>query len=81
MSEQKPNWYTFAWVTWIVAFVVIEVAALFNKKRSDANPGTVSDHLARWFSVKTIPGRIVWLVVAGGFFAWVLAHIATNQAV
>lgn len=65
--------WTFLWIAWGLAFVVIEGAAL----RNDNPDGTLSVHLRRWFRTDTHLGRTAWLVVSGVFFAWFVVHIST----
>lgn len=67
--------WTWLWIGWIAAFVVIEAAAVFNDKKED----TLSEHLRRWFSVNTRPGRTVFLIMFGAFVAWFGLHILTGM--
>jgi hypothetical protein len=66
--------YDWLWIGWIVVFGVVEGFALH-----DDMPGhTLSEHVRKWFSVKTKLGRTVFLVVFGGFVAWFSVHILTG---
>ena len=69
--------YTALWVVWIVAFGVIEYAALKNKDTGD----TLSEHIWKLIGTNT-PGRNWenWLaraVLAGGF-VWAVPHFFTG---
>lgn len=65
--------FTIAWISWIVGFLVIEFWAIFRQDEGD----TLSEHLRKWFNVKTNHGRTVWLVVSFIFFVvWFIPHIA-----
>ena len=54
--------FSLVWVVWLLAFVVIEGAAVLNKKRGD----TLTAHVIRWFDATREEGwnkkRIVLLV-------------------
>ncbi len=41
------TWYTWAWVAWIIFFVVIEGIALRDRRKGD----TLSEHVWKWFGV------------------------------
>lgn len=64
--------FTILWIGWIAGFFLIEGAAL----AKDDEAGTLSDHFRLWFDTKAKPGRMVWMVVSGIFFAWFTLHIA-----
>lgn len=68
--------WTILWILWIVAFIVIELAAILNDTKDD----TLSEHFRKWFRTETKPGRTVWLIVSGIFVAWFLVHIAVAGA-
>ena len=69
--------YTILWIVWIVAFGVIEYAALKNKKEGD----TLSEHVKKLIGTNT-PGRNwenwVARVALGGFFVWIIPHFYTG---
>jgi ribose/xylose/arabinose/galactoside ABC-type transport system permease subunit len=60
----KPR-YVVAWALWIVAFLVIEGAALLNR---DPGADTLSELV--WVAV-SVP--VVWWVLAG-FLVWLTVH-------
>lgn len=65
------------WAVWGALFAVIEGAALYRDHTDPGSAGTLSEHLRKWFSVKTKLGRTAWLVVSGVFFVvWFIPHIA-----
>lgn len=68
------SWFTWAWIAWLLIFVVVEAVAVRNDVRDD----TLSEHLRQWFSVHTKPGRTAFLVVFAGFAAWFAVHILTG---
>jgi hypothetical protein len=60
------------------AFAVVETFAIIHDRRTHPGPqagATLSDHLRRWFSVKTNLGRTAFLVVFGAFVAWFFPHV------
>ena len=65
------------WILWIIAFAVIEAWAIYYDRNNPEGPSTLSDHIRRWFRVKTFWGRTVWLyVVTPIFVGWFfLTHI------
>jgi len=75
------NGWTWAWIAWIVAFAVIEIPAIIRRNDSHADPDTLSDHLVRWFHIRTTPGKIAWSVFILGGGLWLWLHILTEQAV
>ena len=82
------NGWTWAWITWVVlaigGFLALEIPAIIRKNNSDTDPDTLSDHLTRWFAVKTRKGRISWAVFASGLgvlVVWLGMHVITGQAV
>lgn len=82
------SFWTIAWIAWLVltigGFIALEVVALVRKNDRDLDPDTLSDHLTKWFSVKTRTGRIVWTVVCiilAVVLAWLWPHILFNQTV
>jgi len=75
MSLNKK--YTWLWAIWLVAFGVIEYAALKDKDKGD----TLSEHVWKLIGTKT-PGRNWenWIFRAGlvGLFAWLIPHFFTG---
>ncbi|GAB2829255.1 hypothetical protein GCM10022221_29680 [Actinocorallia aurea] len=70
--------FTLAWVIWILAFVLLEGAALARPEPGD----TFSEHVWRWFRVKDPrPTALTWilraLLVAGG--VWLTTHLAFGR--
>lgn len=68
------NWGATAtglWVVWGLMFVVVETIALCTDLPGD----TLSEHVRKWFSVKTKLGRTIFLVVWAGFAIWFAPHI------
>lgn len=68
--------WTWLWVGWVVAFIIVEWAAIKNDTPDD----TLSEHLRKWFRTDTNLGRTAFLVAFGGFVAWFGVHILTNLA-
>lgn len=64
------NAFTWAWLGWLVAFGVLEAAALVRRRDE-----TLSDHTRVWFRTRTRSGRIAFAVSWVGFAAWFLVHI------
>lgn len=64
------------WLLWIIAFLVWEGLALFNKKKGD----TLSEHVWDWFSVKEQSSRKRTIRMVGlvGFMAWLSIHFVTG---
>lgn len=69
--------YTVLWALWILAFVVIEGAALTNRIDGD----TLSAHLTRWFSVRD-KGRAYRArrIALLAFLSWLLVHLLSGGA-
>jgi len=70
MSKSK---YTWLWIAWIVAFLIIEGLAIFNKQAGD----TLSEKV--WEVGKIKVGRATWKTWAfraglGGLFVWLVPH-------
>lgn len=63
--------FTLLWVAWILMFVVVESVALARDMPGD----TLSEHIRKWFSVKTAFGRSMFLFFFGGFVVWFVFHI------
>ncbi|WMI34524.1 hypothetical protein SEA_DEXERS_3 [Streptomyces phage Dexers] len=70
--------WTWAWIAWITAFLVIEGKALFNKEKGD----TLSEHVWKWFHTeqgkkwsKTTRLRRFALLA---FMAWLSVHFLTG---
>lgn len=74
------NVWSWLWVAWLALFAAIEVPAILRKSPRE-KPDTLSDHLARWFRIKTTAGKITWSVFILGLAFWVWLHILTDQAV
>lgn len=69
--------YTIAWLLWILAFFVIEVPAILNKRLGD----TLSEHVWRWFSVKSrSTGWKIRRFSLLALLAWLSAHFLTGGA-
>ena len=66
--------YTALWIGWVLAFVLVETFAL----RNDMPGDTLSEHVTKWFSVRTKLGRTVFLVTWSGFAVWFAVHILTS---
>lgn len=69
--------YTWAWIAWVVAFVLIEGAALVRARRGQ--PGaTLSEHLRTWLGTTSRARRwhrIVGSVALVAAVAWFVPHI------
>ena len=73
--------FSWLWITWLFApwviFAIVEGVAL----RNDMPGDTLSEHIRKWLSVKTRPGRtaflIVWLIGLG-VWLWFVVHILTG---
>ena len=62
--------WTWAWLVWLAAFLIIEGAALIDKDRGD----TLSEHIWKWFNIKT--RRWHWRRwVLAVFLVWLLVHM------
>jgi hypothetical protein len=63
--------YTVLWLLWLLGFVVIEGAALRDKRRGD----TLSEHVWTWFCMRGT-GRFAKLrrVALISFLIWLLVH-------
>ena len=59
------------WLAWIAVGLGYEVWAIRNKTSGD----TLSENLRVWFRVRSNLGRIVFVVVTGCIFAWLIPHI------
>lgn len=59
------------WWFWCIFFVVVEAIALARDLPGD----TLSEHVRKWFSVKTKLGRTAFLVIWAAFAVWFLPHI------
>lgn len=68
--------FSWAWVGWILAFLVIEGLALFNKDKGD----TLSENVWRWFGVKGKPSGKNSLRTMGlmGFMIWLAIHFVSG---
>jgi len=67
--------FSWAWVGWLLAFLVIEGLALFNKKKGD----TLSENVWRWFGVKS--GKSLRTMGLLGFMTWLTIHFVSGGAV
>lgn len=72
--------YTWAWLAWALAFVIVEGMALFNSRRGD----TLSEHVWAWLGSAHLTRkqptgwtRLRRFVVLAGL-AWVVAHFLTG---
>jgi len=72
--------YTWAWLTWLGAFVAIEGRALLNKSAGD----TLSEHVWQWFATAQgstgkpsgwVRARRLGLLA---FMAWLSVHFMTG---
>ena len=73
------DFWTFAWIGWLLIFAVLEAIALVRKKRGD----TLSENTWRWFSLKGDKGSLKWwqsLTRLGfmAFWAWLTIHFFTG---
>ena len=70
--------YTWAWLAWIAAFLLIEGKALVQKRDPQA---TLSAHVWAWFAVKDTR-RTGWVRARRwgllAFMAWLTAHFLTG---
>ena len=69
------SWYTFAWLVWLAAFIVIEGLAIRDKRRND----TLSEHCWEWFSVKQ--KKKAWRarrILLAAFMVWLTVHFLTG---
>lgn len=70
--------YTILWVVWLLAFGVIEYAALKDKEEGRS----LSSHIWELIGTNT-PGRNwkhwTFRVGLGGFFAWLIVHFYTGS--
>lgn len=67
--------YTIAWYMWIAYFVVVEGAALLDKRPGD----TLSEHVWYWFSMKDQgPSWHIRRVILLTMMAWLSAHFLTG---
>ena len=72
----SKKWFTVAWIGWIVAFVVVEAVALFNKQKGD----TLSEHVWKWFGVPDENSKVKKAFTFGRFFLgafllWLAGHL------
>lgn len=77
--------WTFAWLLWGLAFVVIEGLALWNDRDTRTEVDTLSQHVWGWFGIrrsKADPdaGRFVKLrrLTLLTFMVWLTAHFLTG---
>ena len=75
------NGWTWAWIAWVVAFLAIEIPAIIRKNDSARDPDSLSDHLVKWFHIRTKAGKITWSVFILGGALWLWLHVLTEQAV
>jgi len=66
--------FTIAWILWIAYFLVVEFDALLTNNI----PGTLSDHVWNWFSMKGY-GKLWRLrrLLLLSLMAWLSAHFLT----
>ncbi|ROO85564.1 hypothetical protein EDD29_3110 [Actinocorallia herbida] len=67
--------FTLSWVIWILAFVLLEGAALARRAPGD----TLSEHVWRWFRVKDPrPTALTWVLRAVLLTGcvWLTGHLA-----
>lgn len=71
-AESPWDWdrYTWAWLIWVVWFVVWETLALLD----DDNPETLSEHI--WWIRNEGPSIVVFLLV--GLLAWLVYHFTVE---
>lgn len=63
------------WVAWLLMFLAIEGAAIFNKDKGD----TLSEHVWAWFKIKDKPREWTWRrAVLAGFLVWLLVHMVAG---
>jgi hypothetical protein len=67
--------YTWAWILWILAFGVIEFAAIKDKREGD----TLSEHVWKVIGTKGKKDAGKWILRLGlaGLFAWLIPHFFT----
>lgn len=68
----KLSKWTWLWIGWIAAFVVIETLAALSKSR---HPRTLTEHLLRWFPRP----RWRWLLI--GIFSFLVWHFASGPQI
>ncbi|WJN62782.1 hypothetical protein [Streptomyces phage phiScoe2] len=70
--------WTWAWLAWIAAFLVIEGKALFNKTEGD----TLSEHVWKWFGTSKLEKPSGWVRLRRftllAFMAWLSVHFLTG---
>ena len=71
--------WTWLWIIWLLAFIVIETITIIRKDRGD----TLSEHVWKWFSLKGGKDKLKpWQ--AGlrfaflAFWAWLTIHFLTG---
>lgn len=70
----KGSWFSWAWVVWIVFFLIVEGIALIRPQRGD----TFSEH---WWAVFRVgqrvpkPVKILLAVVQLAFGTWLVGHL------
>ena len=72
------TFFSWLWVGWGVAFLVIEGVALVRKERGD----TLSEHVWRWFQLRgRKDGKKPWQIAVRfaflAFWAWLTIHFLT----
>lgn len=75
------NGWTWAWIAWVIAFALVEIPAIIRRNNSKDDPDTLSDHLVRFFHIRTGWGKVAWSVFILGGAAWLWLHVLTQQAV
>jgi hypothetical protein len=70
------TWFTWAWVLWILFFLVVEGIAVSNNIKGD----TLSEHV--WWLIGTGSERSGWnwffRVFLAGLIAWLIPHFMTG---
>ena len=65
----KPSKWTWLWLSWLFAFVLIELVAQFGPHHRTA-PRTLSEHLARWFPKRWRRVLLVGLLTLLAWHLW-----------
>jgi len=69
--------YTIIWGLWLLILLLVEAAALRNKKKGD----TLSEHIWKWFSIKERGAMWRWRRGALlAILAWILVHLLSGGA-
>jgi len=71
---KKHSKYTWAWMLWVLAFGVIEYAAIKDKKKED----TLSEHVWKLGQIKggkATGWNWAFRLGLGGLFVWLIPHL------